>query len=71
LGEKNHKSEEDKKMAAKEQRLFRRIVGLFLLFYAFLILAQPLQYGFGFSENFARLVGLLLAIAGIYLALKQ
>jgi hypothetical protein len=63
--------ERDSMATKKEQRLFRRIVGLFLMFYAFLMLSQPLQYGFGFQENLARLIGLGIAVIGIYLAIKS
>ena len=55
----------------KEQQLFTRILGLFFVFYGFLILSQPVQYGLGLPMGLAQLVGIVLVIAGIYLALKK
>jgi drug/metabolite transporter (DMT)-like permease len=55
----------------KEQQLFMRILGLFFIFYGFLILSQPEQYGLSLPMGFAQLVGIVLVIGGIYLALKK
>jgi hypothetical protein len=55
----------------KEQRLFVRIVGLFLMFYGFLILSQPQQYGLGLITPVALVLGIGFVITGIYLALGK
>jgi hypothetical protein len=60
---------EENKMAAKEQRLFRRILGLFLILYGFLVLSQPSQYGLGFSSNQTPLLGFGLVVIGFLLVL--
>lgn len=59
------------KMAAREQRLFRRILGLFLVLYAFLVLSQPSQYGLGLPENVTPLLGFGLIILGFVFVLKR
>jgi uncharacterized membrane protein HdeD (DUF308 family) len=69
--EENKKLGENKKVAVKEQRLFRRILGLFLILYGFLVLSQPLQYGLGLPTNLTPLLGIGFVLLGIYLVLRQ
>jgi uncharacterized membrane protein HdeD (DUF308 family) len=71
LSGKTEKMEEKEKMAAKQQRLFMRIVGLFLILYGLLILSQPEQYGLGISLQYTPILGIMFVVIGIILALKK
>ena len=55
----------------KTPQIFRRILGLFLLLYGFLVLSQPLQYGLGLSSNFTPLLGIGFVLVGLLLVLKK
>lgn len=59
------------KVAVKERRLFRRILGLFLILYGFLVLSQPLQYGLGLPLDLTPLLGFVLVIFGFALVLVR
>ena len=70
--EKDKKIEENGRMAEKrEQRIFARILGLFLVLYGFLVLSQPSQYGLGVPQNLAPILGIALVIAGIFIVLRR
>jgi hypothetical protein len=55
----------------KQQQLFRRILGLFLVLYGFLVLSQPTLYGLGLELNLTPLLGVLLVIIGMLLVLYK
>ena len=71
MSERAENNEEKEKMAAKQQRLFMRIIGLFLVFYGFLILSQPEQYGLGVSLQFTPILGIMFVVIGVILVLKK
>ena len=58
-------------MAAKQARLFTRILGLFLVLYGFLILSQPEQYGLGVNLQYTPILGIMFIVIGIILAVKK
>lgn len=55
----------------KTQQIFSRILGLFLVLYGFLILAQPENYGFGLIDIQARLIAVILVFVGAYVTVRK
>jgi vacuolar-type H+-ATPase subunit I/STV1 len=67
----DRETESVNKMVDKTPQIFRRILGLFLLLYGFLVLSQPSQYGLGFSHNFTPLIGFGFILVGLLLVLYK